>query len=179
MSTTNKPLISDRQRSTLNFSEERRRDGLLRTSWNQIVSAFKPKPEPRSVWYETATGDTTPWARVVVPIRAALLAAVQSGDRQLIASTLEGARAFCRELEADFASLVPQSEEESITAIALDETHLEGPANEVQAQLIANPSPTNADRAVLPLERQRNRIDTLISRCRRAARQAPATMVAR
>lgn len=152
---------------------------MLRSSWNQITAGFKSKPEPKSTWYETATGDVTPWRLVITPIRAAILAAVQSGDKQLIEQTIEGARAFCRELESDFTSLVPAAEEESITAIALDETHLEGPANEVQAQLIANPSPTNADRAVLPLERQRNRIDTLIERCRRAARQAPAQMASR
>lgn len=167
------------KRSILEFSDERRRDGLLRSSWNQITAGFKSKPEPKSTWYETASGDVTPWRLVITPIRAAIVAAVQSGDKQLIEQTIEGARAFCRELESDFTSLVPAAEEESITAIALDETHLEGPANEVQAQLIANPSPTNADRAVLPLERQRNRIDALIERCRRAARQAPAQMVAR
>jgi hypothetical protein len=181
MPITNVSHASPRYRNPLEFSftptENSRRDTLLRTAFVNIVAGFSCRPEPRSAWDEAATGDLTPWKKIVHPIRHALNAAVLSGDQELIAQTLEGARAFCRELEADFASLVPQPQEESIVAIALDETKCEGPANEVQAALLADPSPTSADRAVLPLERQWLQLGELIDKCRRVARSRSASLV--
>lgn len=165
-SNRNQPMLSD--------GDERRRDGLLRSAWLQTVAGFPCRPHPRSVWDETATGDQTPWRYVITPIRAAILQAVESGDKELIAKTLEGARAFTRELEADFTSLVKAPEEESALATALVETECEGPANAVEAMFIASPSPTNAERALAPLERQFKHLGLLIERCRKLARSHPS-----
>jgi hypothetical protein len=152
-------------------SDERRRDGLLRTAWMGIVQAFPCRPEPRGIWDESATGDDTPYRRTVEPIRAAIRAAVQSGNKQLIEKTLEGARAFCRELEADFLSLVPAESEESIVALALAETESEGPANQAEVSLAANPTCTAAESAVGPLSRHLASLAALVEGCRRAARE--------
>jgi hypothetical protein len=183
MTTTNVSLRRKVYRNPLEFSftlsEDRRRDGLLRSAFVNVVAGFPCRPEPRSSWDEAASGDLTPWKKIVHPIRHALNAAVQSGDKQLIAQTLEGARAFCRELEADFSSLVPQPAEESAKAIALDETKYEGPANEMEALFIADPSPINADRAVVHLDRQFEALRKLIESCRRLARQAQPQMAQR
>ena len=160
------------QRTLLPFSDERRRDGLLRTSWNQITKGFKSQPEPKSSWYETATGDLTPWRKMITPIRAAILAAVHSGDQRLIDQTLEGARAFCHELEADFLSLVPATAEGSVAAIALVETECEGAANVEEMALVAHPTPTEAERAVGPLSRHSAALVELLNKCRRLAREA-------
>ena len=145
----------------------------------QIVSAFSCRPAPRGVWDETATGDDTPWKRTVEPIRAAILAAVQSGDKQLIEHTLEGARAFCHELESDFNSLVPAESEASIVALALHETKLEGSANEVEMALVQNPTPIEAERAIGPLATQLSSLALLLSGCRRLAREDPRLNAAR
>lgn len=159
--------------------ENCRRDSLLRSSWNQITGAFKSKPEPRSSWYETATGDLTPWKQVVVPIRAAILAAHASGDKQLLATTLENARAFCRELEADFTSLVPCNDEASILAVALDETKHQGPADEAAMALAANPAcPSAAERAIGPLNKHYLRLGALLDKCRAASRAPRASSMA-
>lgn len=159
------------KRSLLDFSDEKRRDTLLRTAWNQIVSGFKSKPEPKSTWYETASGDVTPWRLVVNPIRAAIIQAVESGDKELIDATLQGARAFCHELEADFYSLVPSEAEQSVIQIALEETGNEGPANEVEMALVQSPSPTAAERAIGPLTHQLASLVQLVNACRRLARE--------
>lgn len=165
-------------RNALPFSDERRRDILLRSAYMKIVQALDCRPEPRSTWDETNTGDVTPWRTLLfLPvIRKAILAAVATGDRTKIDHTVEAACVFCDELKADFRSLAPAATAESIVAVALDETHLEGEANEVQAQLIASPSPTNADRAVPALERQRMRLGQLIDCCRRAARETSPSL---
>jgi hypothetical protein len=160
------------QRNLLTFSDEKRRDGLLRTAWSQITFGFKSMPEPKSSWYETATGDLTPWRKMITPIRAAVLAAVRTGDQKLIDQTLEGARAFCRELEADFTSLVPATAEGSVAAIALVETECEGAANVEEVALVASPTPTQAERAVGPLSRHIAALVSLVDKCRRLAREA-------
>lgn len=166
-------------RNQLAFSDERRRDGLLRQSWNAITSGFKSKPEPKATWYETASGDVTPWRLVVNPIRSAIVQAVQSGDKQLVEATLEGARAFCRELEADFVSLVPSTEEESIVALALEETKYQGPADEATMALAASTNcPTAAERAIAPVARHATAVAALLNSLRRHARQ-PQMRVAR
>lgn len=160
------------QRTLLSFSDERRRDGLLRTAWSQITFGFKSMPEPKSSWYETATGDLTPWRKTITPIRAAILAAVRSGDQKLIEQTLEGARAFCRELEADFASLVPERSEESVLALEVEETECQGAADPFEISLAAHPSPAEAERAVGPLARHSAALVELLNKCRRLAREA-------
>jgi hypothetical protein len=182
MTIMNGAQIGSRNRNHGEFSfplpDERRRDALLRTAWVNIVAGFKCRPSPRGPWDETASGDQTPWKYVVAPIRAALARAVVMGDQQLIEQTLEAARAFCRELEADFASMVPAAEEGSIVSEALAETESQGPADAVQMALVARPDPTNADRAIKPLERQHERLGALIRKCRRDARQITAQMAA-
>jgi hypothetical protein len=175
MATTSVRESHPRNRIQQDFSfgptEDRRRDTLLRLSWVNIVAAFKCRPSPRGPWDETATGDQTPWKYVVGPIRTAIAAAVFNGDQRVIDETLGAARAFCRELEADFTSMVPAREEESTVSLALEETHVEGPANEVQMALVRSPDdPIAADRAVLPLERHHEKLTLLIERCRRVAR---------
>lgn len=165
------PSLSNR--NPLSLSDERKRDGLLRTTWVNIVAGFKCRPTPRGPWDETATGDQTPWRYVVAPIRGALKQAVESGDRALIEQTLEGARAFCRELEADFASLVPATDQSSIVQDALAETHVQGPADEASMALVQTPNcPVAAERAVLPLQRHYTRLGNLLEKCRRHARKA-------
>jgi hypothetical protein len=159
----------------LSFGEEKRRDSLLRAAWIAIVSGFACRPSPRGPWDETASGDQTPWKYVIAPVRSAIAAAVASGDRNLIEQTLEGARAFCRELEADFASLVPAESEESIVTLALEETQLEGPANEIEMALAANPNAHTAESAITPLSRHAAALAELINHCRRLARQ-PQTL---
>lgn len=172
MSSTNRTPSAKGNRNILDFSDERRRDGLLRQSWNAITSGFKSKPEPKATWYETASGDVTPWRLVVNPIRAAIVQAVATGDKQLIETTLEGARAFCRELEADFASLVPSESEESILALALSETRHQGPADEATMALASSATcPTAAERAIAPLTAHLSSLVRLVDHCRRAARQ--------
>lgn len=160
-------------RTELSFSDAKRRDGLLRTAYMKIAEGFEKKPEPSNTWYETATGDTTPWRTLLfVPsIRKAILAAVASGNRELAETTLEAALSFCDELKADFVSLVPQTQEESIVQAALEETHEEGKANEVEMALVQNPCPTSAERAIGPLSRQSATLLDLIERCRTLARQ--------
>lgn len=156
-----------------------KRDQLLLESWQRIVSGFKARPEPQSVWNESFRAEVryTAFASVVTPIRAAIVQAVRSGNRDLVEKTMEGARAFCRELEADFASLIPSTEEESIVAVALAETHVEGPANEIEAALIARPTPETAATAVVALERHHERLGRLIDHCRRFARTPNPSMV--
>lgn len=180
MTITNGTHPSQVKRNLTAFScaplENCRRDSLLRFSWNAITGAFKSKPEPKSSWYETASGDLTPWKQVVVPIRSAILAAHASGDKQLLATTLENARAFCRELEADFVSLVPQESEESLLAAALDEATAEGQANPVQMQLANTPNcPTAAERAIGPLSKHYLRLGALLEKCRNRARASRTT----
>lgn len=154
--------------------EDRRRDGLLRSAWNLITDGFSCKPEPKTAWYETATGDSTPWKKVVTPIRAAIVAAHMSGDEQLLAQTIEGANAFCDELKADFASLVPTTDQGSIVQDALAETHMQGPADEASMALVHNSAcPIAAERAIAPLARHLTTLVRLIEHCRRAARQQP------
>lgn len=173
MTATNGTHPVPRNRNISGLSDEVRRDGLLRTAWVNIVAGFKCRPSPRGPWDETATGDQTPWKYVIAPIRSAIRDAVNSGNVELINQTLEGARAFCRELEADFVSLVPQESEESLLALAISETELQGAADPVQMALVANPNcPTAAERAVLPLERHHSRIAKLLERCRIHARSA-------
>jgi hypothetical protein len=139
-----------------------------------IVAPFKSRPEPRGPFDETATGDLTPWAYPLSLMRNAMAAAIVIGDRGKINATMEGVRSFCRELEADIASMLPATEAESIIAVAMAETECEGPANEVQMALVAQPNPVNADRAVVPLERQYERLGALIKTCRRVARSRPS-----
>lgn len=174
MPSTQHPLVQKGKRNALNFSDEKRRDSLLRLSWNQIVAGFKSKPEPKSTWYETATGDVTPWRLVVNPIRAAIQQAIESGDKQLIEETLHGARAFCHELEADFVSLVPNETDLSVIQIALEETKAEGPANEAEMALVhdASLSPVEAERAIGPLSRQLSALAQLVNLLRITARKS-------
>lgn len=150
--------------------EDRRRDVLLRSAWVNIVSGFDCRPAPRSAWDEAATGDLTPWKKVVTPIRQAIQSAVFIGNKQLIEQTLEGARAFCRELEADFASLVPPEDEVSLVTDALEETHYQGPADEYEMAFVRDPSPITAERAVAPLSRHADRLSALVRRLRVYAR---------
>lgn len=167
-------------RIEIGLSDERRRDGLLRSAWVNIVSGFKCRPSPRGPWDETATGDQTPWKYVVAPIRGALKSAVESGDRALMNQTLENAHAFLEELKADFSSLVPSESEESILALALEETKHQGPADEATMALASNPQcPTAAERAVLPLERHQSRITKLLEKCRIHARSPRIMQVSR
>lgn len=157
-----------------------KRDGLLLTAWQRIVGGFKSRPFPQAVWNESFRAEVryTAFQNVVYPIRAAIVQAIRSGDKALIAKTVEGARAFCRELEADFPSLVPQEQEESIVAVALEETHVEGPANAIEAALIAKPTPETAASAVIPLQRQHDQLGLLIEICQRLARgHAPMVSV--
>jgi hypothetical protein len=176
MPTTNATLASGRNRNPRAFSfefphaEERRRDSLLRAAWLRIIAGFDCRPAPRGPWDETASGDQTPWKYVVGPIRNAIASAQFSQNEQLLEQTVEAACAWCDELKADFRSMVQEREEESTVAVALDETHVEGPANEVEARFIAQPSPTTAEAAVQPLERQYERLGKLIAGCRRMAR---------
>jgi hypothetical protein len=180
MATTNARAAAPRNRNPRSFSflfspaEERRRDGILRTAFMAVVATFTCRPEPRGPWDETNTGDLTPWAYPLGLLRNAMAAAVLTSDRETINATVEAVRGFCRELEADVTSMVPATEEESTVAIAMDETHVEGPANEVEMALVKNPDdPATADRAVLPLERQYERLGALVRRCRRVARSTP------
>jgi hypothetical protein len=170
---------SQRIEPTISSEDERRRDGILRAAWNKIPDGFPAKPFPKSSWYEAASGDSTPWKKTITPIRCAILAAVLSGDKKLIAETLEGARAFCRELEADFTSLVPAEGEESIVTLALEETQLEGPANAIEMALVENPTPIEAERAIAPLSRHSAALAELVERCRKLARQPQSLEVRR
>lgn len=172
MPSTNGTQAHPRNRNALDFSDERRRDGLLRSAWIAIVSGFDCRPSPRGPWDETASGDQTPWKYVVTPIRSALASAVASGNRQLIEQTLEGARAFCHELEADFASLVPSNDEASILVLALDETKHQGPADEAAMALAAKANcPIEAERAIGPVSRHAAALLTLLNGLRIKARQ--------
>jgi hypothetical protein len=180
MPTTNGVASHPRNRNPRAFSysfdpqDERRRDTLLRDAFMLIVAPFKSRPEPRGPWDETATRDITPWSYPLGLMRNAMATAIVSGDRNQIEQVLGGVRAFCRELEADITSMVPATEEESIVTVALEEIHVEGQANESQAALIAHPSPTTAESAIIPLERHYERIGKLIRKCRRVARETPS-----
>lgn len=182
MPTTNARAASPRNRNPRSFSflfapaEERRRDALLRAAFMGVVASFTCRPKPRGPWDETNTGDLTPWTYPLGLLRNAMAAAVLTSDHKTINATVEAVRNFCRELEADITSMVPATEEESIVSLALAETHVEGPANESQAALLANPNPTTAESAIIPLERHHERIGKLIHKCRREARST-STMV--
>lgn len=111
-------------------------------------------------------------------MRNAIAAALFNGDEKQIQETVDAACAFCEELKADFRSMVP-AREESIVTLALQETHCEGEANEMEGELLARPDAVTADKAVLPLERQYERLGALIRKCRNAARQASTPLAAR
>lgn len=158
---------------TFSLENERRRDALLRTAWLNIVAAFACRPYPRSAWDEAATGDYTPWKRIVTPIRCAVYAAVKTGDKKKIRETTDAAVQFLREIEADFLSLVPAEAEESLVQVALEETEAEGSANVCELALVGSPTdPNAADRAVLPLSRQYAKLGSLLDRCRKLARES-------
>lgn len=182
MPTTNATQSAAIQRNvrdfSLSFEEESRRDGILRTAYVRIGDAFQgSRPEPRRPWDRAADGTETRWKKLLVPIRMAVASAVVNCDQQQLDKVLEAADAFFDECKADYRSIVPSREEESITQVALDETHYEGEANKVEALLLTSPTPTNADRAVIPLTRQYERLGKLIRGCRRAARSATAKVV--
>lgn len=178
---TNNGHLQNSNRNTLSLSDtdERRRDGLLRLAFIQIVAGFPCRPSPRSIWDETATGDQTPWKYVIAPLRNAVFMSVRTGDKQLVESTLEGIRGFLREVEADVCSLVPPvSEDPCAVTLALEETELEGHANPVQMAFVANPSPIEAEKAVVPLTRQYERLGNLIRGLRKHARAPRNTSMA-
>lgn len=184
MPSTNATQGIPRKRNHFNFSfpepEARRRDSLVRAAWMRIVAPFSCRPSPRSPWDEAATGDVTPWKPVTDPIRNAIAAALFNGDDAKTQETVDAACAFCEELKADFRSMVPAKEEESIVALAMDETQVEGPANEAEMALVKNPDcPATADKAVQPLERQYERLGALIRKCRNAARQTSSPVAQR
>lgn len=183
MPPTNVVHARARNRNPLAFSfsleEERRRDNLIRAAWMLMVAGFDCRPFPRGVWDETATGDQTPWRTILPPIRGACSQAALSGDSALINQTRDGVRAFCRELEADFLSLLPPEEEESATQIALAETELQSEAEPLEMAFVASPTSVNADRAVLPLQRHYETLGKLIKRLRITARQARPQMASR
>lgn len=150
-----------------------RHDSLLRAAYVRIGDAFgKSRPEPRAPWDRAADGTESRWNRLLPPIRMAVASAVVSGDQDTLNKVLEAADAFFDECKADYRALVPSREEEGITQIALDETHAEGEANKVEALLLSSPTSTNADRAIIPLTRQYERLGALIRKCRRATRTA-------
>lgn len=152
--------------------ETQRRDSMLTAALVKIPEAFSAVPEPKSSWYETRQGDFHPLKHLTRMVRGAILAANASGDKQLLATTIENARAFCRELEADFVSLVPSEGEESLLALAIQETELEGAANPVQMALAANPNcQTSAERAIGPLSKHYLRLGALLEKCRSHARR--------
>lgn len=183
MTPTNAGQSAKVQRNPADFSmsesEERKRDLLLRAAWINIVAGFDCRPAPRAAWDEAASGDLTPWKKVVAPIRAAVASAVFIGDQQLIDQTRDGVRAFCRELEADFLSLIPECQEESATQLALEETECQSEAEPMEMAFVAAPSPSAAESAVLPLERHYETLGKLIKRLRIAARETRPQMVAR
>ena len=184
MPTTNATQGIPRNRKSYGFSfpesEQRRRDSILRASWMRIVAPFTCRPSPRSPWDEAATGDVTPWKPVIEPVRNAIASALFIGNERQIQETVDAACAFCEELKADFRSMVPAKEEESIVALAMDETQVEGPANEAEMALVKSPDcPATADKAVQPLERQYERLGALIRKCRNAARQTSSPMAQR
>lgn len=174
MQPTNGVSATKFQRNPLDFSlspaEERRRETLLRDAWCSIVDGFDCRPAPRSVWDHAADGSQAPWNKAVKHVRQAIQSAVFIGNKQLIEQTLEGARAFCRELEADFASLVPAEDEVSLVTDALEETHYQGPADEYEMAFVRDPSPITAERAVAPLSRHADRLSALVRRLRVYAR---------
>lgn len=148
-----------------------RRDSMLTAALVKIPEGFHAVPEPKSSWYETRTGDFHPLKHLTRMVRGAILAAHATGDKQLLATTIENARAFCRELEADFVSLVPSESQESLLAAALEETKHQGPADEAAMALVSNTCPTEAERAVPYLERHYTRLGKLLEKCRRHARK--------
>lgn len=159
--------------------EARRRDAILRAAWMRIVASFKCRPDPRGPWDEAATGDVTPWRQVIEPVRNAIASAVFNGNPVQIRETVDAACAFCDELKADFRSMVSTVEEESVVPLAMDETHLEGPANEAEMAVVKNPDdPCVAESAILPLERHGEAIGKLVRALRLKARSARPTSVA-
>jgi len=185
MTSTNATTSIARNRISRSYSytfepeEERRRDTILRSAFMAVVAPFQCRPDPRGPWDETNTGDLTPWSYPLGLLRNAMASAVVTKDRATIDRVQEAVRNFCHELEADVTSIVPAREAESLTQIALDETHAEGFANEVEMALVRDPSPTNADRAVIPLTRQLDRISALVRECRRAARTVSPQVASR
>lgn len=175
MPNTNAAFERDVQRITREFSltpaEERRRDAILRIAYARIVDAFPCRPQPRSCWDRNADGTEARWNRVLSPIRMAIAAAVVMGDQQRIDRTLEASDAFFEECKADIRSLIPKREEESVAALALAETHAEGSANEAEIQLVRDPSPIAAERAIPALARHADRLNALVGSLRRYARQ--------
>lgn len=183
MTPTNASQSTARQRNPLDFSftpaEERRRDTLIRSAYMKIVEGFDCRPAPRSHWDEVNTGDVTPWSKLLSAPRQAVASAAFIGNQRLIDQTRDGVRAFCRELEADFLSLLPEEQEESATAIALDETQCQSEAEPLEMAFVASPSPSTAESAVLPLERHYESLGKLIKRLRVAARQARTAVAPR
>lgn len=163
------------QRNTLGFSltpqNERRRDALLRTAWMKIVAAFPCRPAPRSAWDHAADGSEARWEKVIHPMRMAVSAAVFIGNQQLIEQTMEGVRDFLRAVEADIASLIPATEEESVIALALLESEREGTARREKMALVAHPDSIEAERAIEPLLDEESALVRLINCVQRLARQ--------
>lgn len=183
MMITNGPHPSESKGNQLDFSfspaEEKRRDGLLRDAFGRIVQGFHCRPSPRNPWDTVADGTQTPWKYLLAPMRNAVASAVVSGDKQLVDATLEGIRGFLREVEADVSTLVPpEAEEPCAVTLALEETALEGHANPVQMAFVANPSAIEAEKAVVPLTRQYERLGNLIKGLRKHARKARTSSLA-
>jgi hypothetical protein len=153
--------------------ELRRRDSLLRTAFLRIIAGFECRPSPRSPWDRAADGTQAPWGKLVVAIRGAILSARQRGDVELVRTTVEAACAFCDELKADFASLLQKAEEFSLVQLAILEAETEGAAREAEVRLVAHPSPTEAERAITPIEQELLNLGALLDECRIAARSTP------
>lgn len=171
-------LTNPRQESNRNtrfgsfdVREEHRRDVLLRAAWMKIVAAFACRPSPRGPWDETATGDATPWRYIVAPCRNAIATALCQGNDRLVEQTIEAACAFCDALKADFRSMLPEREEESVVTLALLETEYSGVATVEAMRLVAHPSPIEAERAIEPLLREESALTRLLNRCQRLARE--------
>lgn len=184
MPSTNGQSAAECKRNHYRFSfpdpEQRRRDSILRSAWMRIVKPLSCRPTPRGPWDEAATGDVTPWRPVIEPVRNAIASALCNGDERITQETVDAACAFCEELKADFRSMVPAREEESIVTLALDETQVEGPANEAEMALVKSPDcPITADKAVKPLEQQYERLGALIRKCRSTARQTSTPIAPR
>jgi hypothetical protein len=173
MASTHVASIHKSQRNRIGYSlsprTERRCDALIRDAFLRIVSAFKRRPG--SAWNRAADGTETRWNKLMNPIRSAVDDAVREGNPIKVVKTLEASDEFFDALKADIHARVPNSEEESVVALAIREAETSGEAKVETMRLVAHPSPSEAERAIEPLTHEKSALVHLIDVCQRTARQ--------
>jgi hypothetical protein len=104
--------------------EQRSRDKRLRSAWLAIPDPLRSRPEPRGAWDSAARADcpTSPWEKTIDPLRAALRAAIRTGDAQKVKAVTIRIELFMEAMKADVLAVNPLRDEANILRVAIEET---------------------------------------------------------